>query len=147
MATIDPRQHLNALLDDLGMMLGIGSLSLDEDDRCAFGLDALQAVDLFLDEERGTVLLATPVERLPPTGRRKVLTDMLQANFLWRGTEGATLALGPEDDVLLHRELPLDEGLDLETLHAALQSFVTVAAAWREYLRRRMPEDADAASG
>jgi hypothetical protein len=78
---------------------------------------------------------------LPTIGRGQILTDMLQANFGWRGTEGATLAVGPEDDVLLHRELPLDERLDLSLLYDRLQSFVGVADAWRSYLDRRMPED------
>jgi hypothetical protein len=141
MATVDPRQHLNALLNDLGLMLGLAGMGLDEDDRCSFGIDAVQAVDLFLDEERAAVLLATVVGPLPTIGRGQILTDMLQANFGWRGTEGATLAVGPEDDVLLHRELPLDERLDLSLLYDRLQSFVGVADAWRSYLDRRMPED------
>jgi hypothetical protein len=146
MATVDPRQHLNALLNDLGMMLGLAGMGLDEDDRCSFGIDAVQAVDLFLDEERAAVLLATVVSPLPASGRGQILTDMLQANFAWRGTEGATLAVGPEDDVLLHREVPLDDGLDLSLLYDRLQSFVGVADAWRSYLQRRMPVEDEAAS-
>lgn len=143
MATIEPRQHLNALLNDLGLMFGLAGLGLDEDDRCSFAVSPTQAIDLFLDEERGSVLLATIAGPLPPTGRGQILTDMMQANFGWRGTEGATLALGPEDDVLLHRELPLEDGLDLTTFYERLQSFVGVADAWRDYLERREPTDTE----
>lgn len=139
MATPDPRQHLNALLDSLGMMIGLSGLALDEDGRCSFGVDVSQALDLFLDEERASVLVATVVAPLPEAGREAILTEMLQANHAWRGTEGATLALGPEDDVLLHRELPLDAALDLAAFHEALRSFLTVNAAWQEYILRRTP--------
>ncbi len=140
---VDPRQHLNALLNDLGLQLGLAGLGLDEDDRCSFAVSPVQAVDLFLDEERKSVLLATIAGPLPEAGRGQILTDIMQANHAWRGTEGATLAVGPEDDVLLHRELPLEEALGLERFYEHLQSFVGVADAWHDYLERRRQADAD----
>ena len=68
---------------------------------------------------------------------------MLQANFLLRGTEGATLCQNPEThDYALVRPFPLAL-TDVESLAAGLESLVNQTENWRKALAGlRMAEDA-----
>ena len=65
-------------------------------------------------------------------GRREALSSVaLEANFLYQGTGGATLAVNPSDGHLhLHRYDWLDR-IDADRLLETLSRFVDTAAAWR----------------
>ena len=93
-------------------------------------------VSLFFegDEELGDVvffsLLGKPsAERLPAVTR-----VLLEANYLWAGTGGATLGMSPDDGtVIIAARLPLDT-LNGAALASLLDSFVDSASFWRRYV-------------
>lgn len=66
--------------------------------------------------------------------RAAVASAALEANFLYQGTGGATLAMNPADAHLyIHRYDWLDR-LDAEKALEALSRFADTAAAWRRIL-------------
>jgi hypothetical protein len=140
MSDFDRRAHVNRLLAELGYVLGDPQgLELDDEDRCVLGAGDAFAIDLFFNRGRGTLLAVTIVGELNLGDRVPFLTELLRANLYWRGTEGATLSLGPEDHVLLHRELPVEASLDLPQLRQALDSLIEVTLAWNRYLQDHQP--------
>ena len=131
---MDPRTRLNGLLDELALLIGTPGLTLNEDGRCVLQFEGYITLDLFLDEPAGLLWVATLLGELPDGEDEDLLRRMLIANLLGLGTGGATLGLGPDGDVMLHRALPLDEGLDLSALQARLVGFVDAADRWRDEL-------------
>ena len=141
MSTFDCRGNVNALLAGLGRTVGLEDLQLDEDDTCVIGVAGDSPIDLFYSEgeDAASITLATVIGEVAEGDRTALLTESLRANLYWRGTEGATLSLGPEDHLLLHRELPVEAGLDLVKLRSVLDSMIEVARAWQIYLDAHQP--------
>lgn len=93
------------------------------------------------DEEIGEVvafsLLGTPADdRL-----REVTGVLLEANYMWAGTGGATLGMNPENNkVMIGVRLPLD-GLTGESLATVLDAFVDTASFWRRFVAGELKQD------
>ncbi len=141
MSNFDHRAHADTLIQSLGWILGVSDLALDPEGRCAVGSDEDTTIDVFYSaaNELGTLTLASIVGLLPEQGREAFLAEALRANLYWQGTEGATLSLGPTDQVLLHRDLPIEPGLHLATLRQAIDSLIEVRRAWRMFLEKDQP--------
>jgi len=71
----------------------------------------------------------------PPEHRKHEAYEMmLQANYLWAGTGGATLGVQPDTGhVILAGRLEL-EGMTAQSLAALLDVFVDTATFWKSYL-------------
>jgi hypothetical protein len=141
MSDFDPRTHVAALLSGLGRVLGQPDIALNEEDRCTVRDGGAVAIEVFFAEGQGlaNLTLASIVGELDQGDRVPFLTELLRANLFWRGTEGATLSLGPDDDVLLHREIPVEESLTMPELRQAMDSLIEVTRAWRIYLEDHQP--------
>ena len=64
----------------------------------------------------------------------EVAQVMMEANYLWVGTGGATLALSPKDqEVVCAARLPIDT-LTGEALASVLDSFIDTATFWKRWL-------------
>lgn len=93
------------------------------------------------DDDLGEVvffsLLGTPSdERMAG-----VVRVLLEANYLWVGTGGATLGISPENNkVIISARMPLDtlNGLALASL---LDSFVDSASFWRRYVNGELKQE------
>ena len=131
-----------------------------------FGIDGLDGADgaaeldvdgvrvELLDDPQSRCALACAEIGLPPPDADGAFGGlMLQANFLLRGTEGATLCQNPETGAYaLVRPFPLALA-DVESLGAGLESLVNQTENWRrvlaglrtaEEVRSAAPEAADA---
>ena len=88
-----------------------------------------------LDDPRSQSLFAcTEIGHPPPDANGAFGAMMLQANFLLRGTEGATLCQNPETQAYaLVRPFPLALA-DVESLAAGLESLVNQTENWRKAL-------------
>ena len=108
-----------------GLQSADGAAELDVDGVRVELLDDPQARSLFACAEIG---------HPPPDANGAFGAMMLQANFLLRGTEGATLCQNPETHAYaLVRPFPLAL-TDVESLAAGLESLVNQAENWRRVL-------------
>ena len=118
------------LAEELSAKLGVEI----EDAGGAFALDVDgQTVILQLAGGRdGDILLMrADLGEIAPDQRDSLATAALEANWLYQGTGGATLAFNPNDEHLhLHRYDWLDR-LDSDKALEALSRFAETAAAWR----------------
>ena len=86
------------------------------------------------DEDLGDVVFFSLLGK--PSGERQpaVTRVLLEANYLWAGTGGATLGMSPEDGtVIMAARLPLDT-LNGAALASILDAFVDSASYWRRYV-------------
>ena len=91
-------------------------------------------VELLDDPQARSLFACAEIGHPPPDANGAFGAMMLQANFLLRGTEGATLCQNPETEVYaLVRPFPLALA-DVESLAAGLESLVNQTENWRKAL-------------
>ena len=91
-------------------------------------------VELLNDPQAHSLLACAEIGHPPPDANGAFGTMMLQANFLLRGTEGATLCQNPETQAYaLVRPFPLAI-TDVESLAAGLESLANQTENWRKAL-------------
>ena len=100
-------------------------------------------VELLDDPQAQCLFACSEIGHPPPDANGAFGAMMLQANFLLRGTDGATLCQNPEThDYALVRPFPLAL-TDVESLAAGLESLVNQTENWRKALAGlRVAEDA-----
>lgn len=126
--------ELNSLLQELGRQLGIPELSADETGHCTLSIDGAWALHIAWHEARNCVQCLTDLGGLPLHGREALMAQLLAANALFTGTQGATLALDPtREQVVLCREIGLT-GLDYIAFEKGLEAFIEQAEHWRARL-------------
>jgi len=91
-------------------------------------------VELLNDHHAHSLFACVEIGHPPPDANGAFGSMMLQANFLLRATEGATLCQNPETDAYaLVRPFPLAL-TDVESFAAGLESLVNQTANWRKVL-------------
>ena len=91
-------------------------------------------VELLDDLQTRSIFACVEIGNPPPDADGAFGAMMLQANFLLRGTEGATLCQNPETHAYaIVRPFPLALA-DVESLASGLESLVNQAENWRKVL-------------
>ena len=84
---------------------------------------------------RGDILFTHADLGLPPSERRDALgRAVLEANFLYQGTGGASFALNPADGHLHLQRYDWLERLDVDAAVSMLQRFSDTISSWRKIL-------------
>ena len=133
------------LLEMLGRRLGLeienagGAAALEIDGKTVVLQDAGELL-----------LLRTVVGEVPKEGREAILATAMEANFLYRGTGGATLAVNPDDGMLHIHKYNWMERLDSDKVLDAVGRLADTAAVWQRILddfraAPREPESAEPA--
>ena len=121
---MDFKEFIESLGKALGMRLenAGGACGLDVDD-----------VTVILHDADDLVLLAAEIGPPPPEeGLETLFSTVLKANWLYRGTGGATLAINPEDGCIWLEKYNFLERLDGEKGMEMLTRFAETAKTWRE---------------
>ena len=130
----------------LGNKIGV-TLQVDDEGTCVLSVDDM-TVTLQSIPEVESVGFWGEIGEPPPQGLEKLLSAMLEANHMFRGTGGATISRDSETGrFFLCRILDL-RSLDAEAFAAALERFVNVLEAWIALVRdyRETAPDASGAS-
>lgn len=142
MASFDHHAHASLLLDELGAMIGDVGLELNNDGQCQLGTGDETEINLLFAEADGiaNLTLVSTVGELLEGDRSAFLAETLRANLYWRGAQGATVSLSPADEIVLHREVPVEAGLEPSALGGAIDELVQMTRAWRLYLDANQPK-------
>ena len=98
----------------------------------ACGLD-VDGVTVMLHDADDLVLLAAEIGPPPPEeGLEALFRAALKANWLYKGTGGATLAINPDDDSIWLEKYNFLERLDGEKGVEMITRFADTARTWRE---------------
>ena len=89
------------------------------------------------------LLLAVPVSDVPATGREKLYRELLQAQFIFAGTRGATLALDQEERFVCLQMAPSVHALTRENFPVLVENFLNMADHWRKRCQEIADEGAE----
>lgn len=90
------------------------------------------------------LLMHADVGEIAPEGRNEILAAAAEANFLYQGTGGATLAVDPRTGHLHLQKYNWLDRLNAEKAVTAMTRFADTIVAWRKILAERkvIPESA-----
>ena len=117
------------LIDVLGKRLGVEI----EDAGGAAALE-VDGETVILQDAGELLLVRAEVGEIPADGREGILASAMEANFLYQGTGGATLAVNPADGMLHLQKYNWMERIDAESALAAIGNMANIAAAWHRVL-------------
>lgn len=138
-------------IEALGRKIGV-PLQVDDEGACVLSVDDMTVTLQGIPEAESAGFWGE-IGEPPPQGLEKLLSAMLEANHMFKGTGGATISRDSETGrFFLCRVLDL-RNLDAETFAAALERFVNVLEAWialvRDYrdVAPDMPADSTVPTG
>jgi len=97
---MDLRQKANELVGHLGTLIKVDGLVFDEEDTCVILLDEKILFILELVEDPDAIIFSVVLGNLPVEGRESMFYDLLSANFYWNKTEGGTIGIDDETDIV-----------------------------------------------
>ena len=129
---MDFKRFVEALGKTLGMQLeNVGG---------ACGLD-VDGVTVMLHDATDLVLATAEIGPPPPEeGLETLFRTALKANWLYRGTGGATLAINPEDGSIWLEKYNFLERLDGEKGIEMITGFAETVKTWRELVAGFKPD-------
>lgn len=138
------RDQVGLLLRELGQRLGLADLDLDEDGHAALAFDDVLVDFEFDAAQEGRLLLYAYLGEPQGGEPAALLRAMLEANFFWRGTGGATLSLERATGGAVLALPVAIAGLDYGTFERTLEGFVAAAETWMKRLAAAAAEPAAA---
>ena len=105
----------------------------------ACGLE-VDGVDVVLQDAGDMLLVHTDLGEPPPQDPAALFRAMLEANFLYGGTGGATLAVSPADGHAHLQKYTWLERLDADGALLFVDRFAETAAHWRTLLADYRPD-------
>jgi hypothetical protein len=130
--------ELKVLLKQLGDDTGLGELTLDEAETCTILVDEMK-VSMIHIIEGNRLLLFAEVGELAEEMCPALALAALKANYLFRGTGGATLSVNPETSMLCLNQSFLLEPIEYEVFIEIINGFVDTLAQWKSLLADYRP--------
>ena len=119
-------EDINRLLNDFGNHLGLKNLELDDQGHCCLNFDEIY-VNIQAIDESSSVLLYSSLGRLPEDAGRDVHVRLLEANYFFQRTAGATLGMEAATG-LVAMTITVDlADMELTDWEAAMKAFVDAA--------------------
>lgn len=124
------KEEVSLLLKRLGKVLDLSSLSLDANNHCLILFDDKIVLNLELSETEEALIIYSYISVVPFSGKELVLEILLEANYFWKISNGATFAIDKQTQTLVLQQkfsLPLSHP---DSFEDALAIFVDVVEAW-----------------
>ena len=118
------------LVESLAEKLGIEIT--DEGGAAAVGIDGLTV--LLHEADDDLLLFHADLGEIPAAGRDTLAVAALQANFLYQGTGGSTLAINPHDGHLHIQKYNWLDRLDPDKVLDTLSRFADTSLKWQKLL-------------
>lgn len=132
---MDIREKANELVANLGKRIKVDGLVFDDEDNCIILLDDKILFILELSEEIKSIVFSIVLGNLPVEGRQAILYELLSANFYWNKTEGGTLGIDEETDIVTMCYLmgiPLEDDTDFEII---FEKLANISEYWIDRLQ------------
>ncbi len=121
------------LLQEFGKTIGITDLQLDNEHRCNLLFDDI-GVSFELGSDEESIYLYSMLGVAPSSDLESLYAILLNANYIFRGTKGATIGVeASSKSIVLIREERL-ENMQLARFEYIVEAFVSLAESWRERL-------------
>ncbi|MBP3438568.1 MAG: type III secretion system chaperone [Sutterella sp.] len=142
------REALKTLLSEFGAAMGLPDLTLDENNCCSILAGEDTVIHLQYREAAGDFLFVGPVGVLPEKDEDQsdVLKFLLISNLYGTDTDGGTLSLEPNGNIVLLHRVWDPKGADSARLVHALVAFGELLTLWQKRYADMLSEDDDGAS-
>jgi hypothetical protein len=128
------KQGVQALIARLSEAFGIPALEMDDEGYCLVRIDDKLDLSIEFDEDSQSVLLSVRCGLLPEANRAAILQELLDANFYWTGSGGATLATNSREGAVYLQYREPAASLEQQRLADLIQAIVSNAEMWNERL-------------
>ncbi|MEM7529316.1 MAG: type III secretion system chaperone [Pseudomonadota bacterium] len=123
-------EEVNIVFGEFGAAIELPDLRLDETGYASILTEKETVFTFEHVEEEGALVIYTSIAAIVPERREMLFEEMLRANFFWRETLGATLAISPDGRfALLMTSLPV-ANLTVETLTRVYLNIAQLTEAW-----------------
>ncbi len=121
------------LLREFGKTVGIAELQLDNENRCNLLFDDI-GISFELGPDEESIYIYAMLGVAPSADLESMYAVLLDANYIFRGTKGATIGVeASSKSIVLIREERL-ENMQLVRFESIVEAFVDLAESWREKL-------------
>ena len=124
---------VNSLLEGLCLTVGIAPVTLDEKKSCGLMFDSVP-VQFVYDDRGRTMRIDSVVGDLSEKFKNEMIADLLDANYVYKGTNGATFGVDNDTGKVL---LSLSEepgDMTQPIFEEKLERFINVAEFWIDIL-------------
>lgn len=142
------RTAANDLLLEFSKQLDIKPLELDADNFCALSDGEHTAMHLYFNEDKSSFLFVGLVCPMPEDedDYAEMSRRLLTANLYFRETEGATLAIEPEEEFVVLQRYWDCSNATVEAMQEAAEQFVDLLSFWQERLASPEAEAEDSST-
>jgi len=115
------------VIDGIGKNLGVELV--DEGGAVAVQVDGNPVILQMADDD--LLLIHADIGEMPPENRDRIRAAAMEANFLYQGTGGATLAVDPHSGHLYLQKYNWLGRIDVETAVTILTRFADTVTLWK----------------
>lgn len=125
------RQFLQGILNEYAELVGMSPVELDSHDYCCLKYEPSIFLNLQWHDASKQVICYIPCGQLPAGEHLAVYRAMLEANFFWQKTGGATLAIDHNTDSvwLIDKRLP-SAFTNVNELSRYFETIISAAENW-----------------
>ncbi|MEE4377567.1 MAG: type III secretion system chaperone [Candidatus Competibacteraceae bacterium] len=136
------KENIHQLVKDLGREMDLPDMTMDENDFvCIFTNDGV-VLNLDYHEDEDVLVMYSTVGDVPDDQRLQLYQELLQANFFWESTAGATMCVDhTAERVMLMANITVGD-LDLPKLMTVLDHFIRLSWAWSDRIRELTGQEA-----
>lgn len=129
------RSQLNACLKAFGEECDMPTLGTEENGVCMLVFDGQLHINMMVDPLSANLLMWSTLGTLPETGAEAALRALMQANLFWRETDGGTLGLMSDADIVVYAVQRPMQGMDVPLLRAMIETTVLRGEQFRAVLQ------------
>lgn len=118
------------LLLELGQFVGLSDLHFDEDHTCILSFD--ETAVFLKSEDNGALTIYSPLAEVPEGKKVGIQSFLLDANFLFRATQGATLCMASNSSFVTIAIRLKSSFLNLKSLVEAMEEFIQMVDFWQK---------------
>lgn len=133
-------EHFQKLIKIFGERIGVCCIEPHPQGLYSLRFDDRVTIDLEYNEVHDALLLSSLVGVLKPQESNSFYTELLEANLLWGGTNGATIGVDPASLAVFLCYQDRLKGVSLEQFEQTMKNFSDTALFWNQRLAEGIKE-------
>ena len=127
------------LLSEFGKFIGLPDLSFDKSRTCTLSFD--ETVIFLREENDGSLIVYAPLLEVPEDNKATIQTLLLNANFMFQGTRGATMSMAEHSSFATIAVHMKPFSLSLKALTEVVEEFLKLVDFWQDKLSKIIVSD------